>query len=248
MSGLTEGQSQRSRKLLWGVFGMFLFMIGDWLLDAAGAGDVEVGLAVHSNWETMALWRFVASAVIALVAIFPVWPAAQEAMATSRENTRAGKAASRFWNKAFQWGQVILVAFGAGFHAIICMFPLFFKEAVALGGGIELATQLVNATASQIIIPLLLLYILCDAGISIAWYYLVCSRELHVGIWALLCCPLSTLLIDFLLKMIPLQFFKDFTVAFESLGWLLMYAALAVHARKTTATVSRPHQHGSECC
>ena len=61
---------------------------------------------------------------------------------------------------------------------------------------------------------------------------MILKRKLNLGKWALVCCPLSTLIIDFPLKAIPLQFFKDFTVAFESLGWLLMYVALAVMAAK----------------
>ena len=56
--------------LISGAFGMFLFMIGDWLLDAAGAGDTEIGLIAHSNWPQMAMWRFVLSATLAMIAIF----------------------------------------------------------------------------------------------------------------------------------------------------------------------------------
>lgn len=228
--------SARIRNLILGAVGMVLFMCGDWLLDAAGAGDVEVGLAVHSNWVNMSTWRFVASTVIALVAIFPVWLAAKEAMNISTEVTRKDLRSSRFWNKTFQWGQVILVAFGMGFHIILCMFPLFFKQAIASGATVDFATQTVNDTAFLVVIPLMILYIICDVGISIAWYYLVLKKELKLGKWALLCCPLSTLIIDFPLKMIPLQFFKDFTVAFESLGWFLMYIALACHVKNSSVS------------
>ena len=56
-----------------GSIGMLLFMIGDWLLDAAGAGDEEMGLIAHTNWPQMAMWRFVASATLALVALLPVF-------------------------------------------------------------------------------------------------------------------------------------------------------------------------------
>jgi uncharacterized protein HemY len=94
--------SARIRNLILGAVGMILFMCGDWLLDAAGAGDVEVGLAVHSNWVNMSTWRFVASTVLALVAIFPVWLAAKEAMNISTEVTRKDLRSSRFWNKTFQ--------------------------------------------------------------------------------------------------------------------------------------------------
>ncbi|MBR1639048.1 MAG: hypothetical protein IJ688_06650 [Treponema sp.] len=220
---------KEGRNLILAAIGMVLFMIGDWLLDAAGAGDAEVGLVVHSNWVNMASWRFVASAVLALVAIFPVWLGVKEAIKISADSTRLDSGASRFWNKAFQWGQVILIAFGMGFHIILCMFPIFFKQTLAAGASVEFATAVVNDSASLVVVPLIILYILCDAGISIAWYYIILKKELNLGKWALFCCPLSSLIIDFILKAIPLQFFKDFTVAFESLGWLLMYTALAVH-------------------
>ncbi len=116
-------ESKRKKVIyISGAVGMILFMIGDWLLDAAGAGDEEVGLIVHSNWPQMAMWRFVMSATLALVALLPVYFASADAIKTARNN-----------------------------------------EA---------------------------------------------------------------------LKAIPIQFFKNFTVAFESLGWLLMYVALALMTAK----------------
>ena len=77
----------------------------------------------------------------------------------------------------------------------------------------------------------MIVYLICDLGVSIAWYYIILKKKLDLKRWAIICCPLSSILIDFMLKMIPLQFFKDFTVAFESLGWLLMYLALAKHVK-----------------
>ena len=43
----------RKSKLIFyiGAFGMALFMTADWLLDAAGAGDEELGLIAHTNWR-----------------------------------------------------------------------------------------------------------------------------------------------------------------------------------------------------
>ena len=63
-------KSSKSKLIFYiGSFGMLLFMIGDWLLDAAGAGDEELGLIAHTNWPQMAMWRFVVSATLALVAL-----------------------------------------------------------------------------------------------------------------------------------------------------------------------------------
>ena len=70
-----------------GAFGMLLFMIADWLLDAAGANDAEIGIIAHSNWPQMAMWRFVTSATLALVALLPVFFASNEAIKITRRNT-----------------------------------------------------------------------------------------------------------------------------------------------------------------
>ena len=211
---------------------MVLFMIGDWLLDAAGSGDREVGLAVHSNWPLMAQWRFVASAVLAIGGIFLTWVGAREAMELSRRVERPDSKGSRFWGKVFRFGFVCLLVYGMGFHVILCLFPIFFKTILSLGATFDFAAEAVNASAMSVVAPLMIVYIICDLGISIAWYYMILKKEWKLSYCALLCCPLSTLLIDFALKAIPLQFFKDFTVAFESLGWLTMFSALALHAKR----------------
>ena len=82
---------KRNSKLIFyfGAFGMLLFMIGDWLLDAAGAGDGELGLIAHSNWPQMAMWRFVVSATLALIALLPVFFASNEAKSFFYDNIYA---------------------------------------------------------------------------------------------------------------------------------------------------------------
>jgi len=62
---------KKEMKFKIGAVGMVMFMIGDWLLDAAGANDTEIGLVVHSNWPQMSMYRFVLSATLALIALFP---------------------------------------------------------------------------------------------------------------------------------------------------------------------------------
>ncbi len=123
------------------------------------------------------------------------------------------------------------MTFGIGFHILLCVFPMFYKTLLKLGIEQATAADAVNDTTSLIIAQLMIVYLICDIGVSIAWYYIILKKKLDLSRWALICCPLSSILIDFMLKMIPLQFFKDFTVAFESLGWLLMYLALAKHVK-----------------
>lgn len=216
-----------------GAFGMLLFMIADWLLDAAGANDAEIGFIAHTNWPQMAMWRFVTSATLALVALLPVFFASNEAIKITRKNTALYETKpGKFWGNAFCLGHILLMTYGIGFHIILCIYPMFFKTLIGTGFDIQAAADVVNKTGSYTLVQLMVLYLICDIGVSIAWYYIIIKGKLNLGKWALLCCPLSTILIDFPLKAIPLQFFKDFTVAFESLGWLLMYLALAVHAKK----------------
>ena len=216
-----------------GAFGMLLFMIADWLLDAAGANDAEIGFIAHTNWPQMAMWRFVTSATLALVALLPVFFASNEAIKITRRNTALYETKpGKFWGNAFSLGHILLMTYGIGFHIILCIYPMFFKTLIGTGFDVQAAADVVNKTGSYTLVQLMVLYLICDIGVSIAWYYVIIKGKLNLGKWALLCCPLSTILIDFPLKAIPLQFFKDFTVAFESLGWLLMYLALAVHAKK----------------
>ena len=228
----------KKKKVIYigGAIGMFIFMIGDWLLDAAGAGDEDVGLIVHSNWPQMAMWRFVMSATLALVALLPVYFASADAIKSVR-NIEALKAtkASRFWCNAFCLGHILLMTYGIGFHIILCVYPMIFKSLLDLGVDLTVATDAINNAGILTIGQLMFVYLICDIGVSVAWYYMILKKKLNLGKWALICCPLSTLIIDFPLKAIPLQFFKDFTVAFESLGWLLMYVALAVMAAKMEA-------------
>ena len=227
-------KSSKSKLIFYiGAFGMLLFMIADWLLDAAGAGDEEIGLIAHSNWPQMAMWRFAASATLALVALLPVFFASNEAIKMTRKNevlyaTKPG----RFWGNAFCLGHILLLTYGVGFHIILCIYPLFFKTLNSMGMDVQAAADAVNKTGSYTIIQLMIVYLICDIGVSVAWYYMIFIGKLNLSKWALLCCPLSTILVDFPLKLIPLQFFKDFTVAFESFGWLLMYLALARHVDK----------------
>ena len=168
--------------------------------------------------------------------ILPVYFASADAIKTVR-NIEALKAtkASRFWCNAFCLGHILLMTYGIGFHIILCVYPMIFKSLLDLGVDLTVATDAINNAGILTIGQLMFVYLICDIGVSVAWYYLILKKNLNLGKWALICCPLSTLIIDFPLKAIPLQFFKDFTVAFESLGWLLMYVALAVMAAKMEA-------------
>lgn len=230
---MTESKKKKTIYIT-GAAGMFLFMIADWLLDAAGTGDEDVGLIVHSNWPQMAMWRFVMSATLALIALLPVYFASADAIKTARGNEALNVSrASRFWRNAFCLGHILLMTYGIGFHIILCVYPMIFKSLLELGADLTLASNAINNAGALTIGQLMFVYLVCDIGVSVAWYYMILKKKLNLGKWALICCPLSTIIIDFSLKAIPLQFFKDFTVAFESLGWLLMYFALAVMASKT---------------
>ena len=224
---------KKEMKFILGAVGMVIFMIGDWLLDAAGANDSEIGLVVHSNWPQMSMYRFVLSATLALIALLPVYFASAEAIRMIRKNTSLSDTrAGRFFRNAFCLGHILLMTFGIGFHILLCVFPMFYKTMLTLGVDSATAASAVNDSTSLIIAQLMIVYLICDLGVSIAWYYIILKKKLDLKRWAIICCPLSSILIDFMLKMIPLQFFKDFTVAFESLGWLLMYLALAKHVKK----------------
>lgn len=59
---------RRKHALFLGIVGNVLYMIGDWLIDAFGPGNVEVGLLGESNWVSMPMWRFDASLLLGAAA------------------------------------------------------------------------------------------------------------------------------------------------------------------------------------
>ena len=54
---------KRKRNLILGILAMILCMVGDWLLDVKGSGNVTYGI-VESNWINMSMWRFQVSILI----------------------------------------------------------------------------------------------------------------------------------------------------------------------------------------
>lgn len=218
--------------LILGACSMFLFMIGDWLLDALGAGNEEIGLIVESNWSDMSMWRFVASATCAAIAITFTWLGSKELLKIAKSVDLKQTKISSFMNGMYRYGVVLLVTISMGFHIILCLFPMVYKLIIEETGNSIAAINVVNTLGSYVIVQLMILYLIMDIGGSIGWYYLILKKQLALPKWALFCCPLSTLIIDFILKLIPLQFIQDFTVAFESLGWMLMFIAGYYYVRK----------------
>lgn len=70
---------RRKQALFLGIVGNVLYMIGDWLIDAFGPGNVEVGLLGESNWVSMPMRRFDASLLLgAAASVRMIWLGADD--------------------------------------------------------------------------------------------------------------------------------------------------------------------------
>ena len=209
---------KRNCKLLLGILGCILFMVGDWLLDMKGAGNVSMGF-VESNWVNMSMWRFEASILLGALGTPLYWCAAREMTAIFAE--RCGKSKmERTMQRVFSVGVAAAVLSWVFIHIMCCMLPVIFKCTYAVFPDAEAVTGVVNRLAAYIAVPFFAYFIVSDGCLSMAWIYMAWNRKIDCSRWTILCCPLFTLVLAHIVNYIPVL--DQLTGAFESMGHLLM--------------------------
>ena len=209
---------KRKRNLLLGVLGCALFMVGDWLLDMKGAGNVSIGF-VESNWVNMSMWRFEVSILLGALGTPLYWCAAREMIAIFAERCGKSKMDSTM-QRVFSVGAASAVLSWVFIHIMCCMLPVIFKCTYAVFPDTEAVTGVVNHLATYITVPFFAYFIAADGCLSVAWIYMMWNRKIDCSRWAVLCCPLFTLVLAHIVNYIPVL--DQLTGAFESMGHLLM--------------------------
>ncbi len=224
-----QKKSKLTNRLILGIFSFILFMIGDWLLDMKGAGNVTTGI-VESNWVFMSMWRFEASILLAAVAMPIYWVGIHAAKEIVAEGLKNGTKWDKRMSKMFCVGaNAGLISF-LFIHVMCCLFPIVFKCIYTEMGDSLMSTKLVNQLATYIMLPFAAYYVVADGCISVSWIYMAWTGKLKLKKWQVLFCPLFTLLIGFVFNLIPVL--KLITGAFESLGTLLIMCALCYSVQK----------------
>lgn len=225
---MMKEKSNRKRNILIGMTAMAVCMIADWLLDVKGAGNVSHGI-VESNWTKMSLWRFEVSILIGAAIVPFYWFGIREMIGIVKGNCNQNSKMSRFMSKLFCVSAMSGVISFVFVHITCCIFPIIFKSIYAVYSDFNSVQSIVNKIANFIYVPFFAYYIASDFGISIAWIYMVVKKKFQIGKWAVICCPLSMMVLILLLNLIPWQVLQDVTVAFETLGYVLLLFAGYVH-------------------
>jgi len=227
-----QKKSKLTNRLILGIVSFILFMIGDWLLDMKGAGNVTTGI-VDSDWVSMSMWRFEASILLAAVAMPIYWVGIHAAKEIVTEGLKNGTKWDKRMSKMFCIGANAGLMSFLFIHIMCCLFPIVFKCIYAETGDSLMAANLVNQSAAYIMIPFAAYYVVADGCISAGWIYMAWTGKLNLKKWQILFCPLCTLLIGFVLKLIPIL--EPITGAFESLGTLLIMCALCCSVQKAAS-------------
>ena len=210
---------KRKRNLILGILAMILCMVGDWLLDVKGSGNVTYGI-VESNWINMSMWRFQVSILIGSLIVPFYYVAIKEVINMIKENSNTFSKTNKIMIKVFSVGALAGVISWVFIHIMCCLFPIIFKCAFQVLPDFNVVKDLVNTIAEYIYVPFFIYFLISDGGLSIAYIYFVIKKQFNVSKIAILCCPLFTLLISTIIDMIPVL--CNITGAFETLGHVLM--------------------------
>lgn len=209
--------------MLCGVTANVIFMIGDWLFNAFGTENVEIGLLAQTGFSNIAMWRLTASILAGAIGICFFVPGANAFMRLSERTCRQDNRTSRVMSKIFQIGLYTGMISSFCIHTLCCMAGVIWKSALAAGTSEEVAANITNMSATTFIVPFMVFYLVLEFATGIPYIYKVVTGELKLKKIAVLCCSLVTLILLSFVKLFDSQTVNDIFCAKESFGWVLMF-------------------------
>lgn len=205
-------------------------MAGDYLIGYE-PWDVEpLGLIADTGWLTIADWRIALSNLLGAIAVPLYFVAAREFLRLLEAQNPKGK------NKGtdrFLW--LFRVGNYAGFlsfvfiHIACGLLILQFNAAYEAMGNADAAMGLDLRIFWAEAVPFLAYFVIADLFTTIGWIGLVVKRAIPCSKAWLLAAPLVTALIGQVFSALQIGF-RGIDSGFESLGWLLMFAAAVKYA------------------
>ncbi len=206
-----------------GLLGGLLTATGDMLLDLKGRDNKKLGKHgfIESAWDTMAAWRFKASILLAASGV-PLYFLGITSLAMQMAN------------KAFAlvfWIVALVGAIGGFFiHALICIYPLFYKQLRETQSFDEMEAVL-NVGYAAVKIPFFAQFALLVFGSSVMFIIAVIMGYLSLPVWAIAFSPLCLMIVGVLLRVIQRNWFYDLPgIIMPSLGLGLLGLMAAVNA------------------
>jgi hypothetical protein len=184
-----------------GLLGGILTACGDILLDLKGSDNKKLGKHgyIESAWETMAVWRFKASLLLAAAGV-PLYFLGITSLAMQMTNTAFALA---FWI-------VSLVGATGGFfiHALICIFPLLYKK-LRESQSFDDTEAVLNVGYNATRIPFFVQFCLLVLGSSVMFIIAVILRFLSLPTWTIVFSPLCLMIVGVLLRRVKRNWFYD---------------------------------------
>ena len=215
-------QMTSRQRILLGCVAMVLAMIGDYLLGFGTfsmTSDSTVPMGIKAN--VVQDWRYGVSSFLGFVSV-PLFAAAVLELLKVLEE-KFGLRKERLYRlfRIANWGGILYFAF---IHIGICMLPVVFNAGMEVTGDRAAGVGMMLRVLKSIAVPMILAFILCDGGVTIAWVGLVVIGMLPVRKIALVCNPLIIALFGQIMNLIA----EGLDSGFESFGWLLMYLVCAL--------------------
>ena len=202
----------------------FLFaMIGDYLMGINSIGTDRTG---KIEWNVIADWRLAVSNVLGALCTILFAVAAIEAVKMLEVRYPNSKYVKMF--KISNYAGIIFFTF---IHISICMLIVVFNAGFDATGSLELSKGMLFRVAKSISVPLAASFIFSDLLVMVAWFGMILKGEINLPKWTVILNPVIIAVIGQVFNYIPLPFF-GIDSGFESLGWLLMYAAILVENKK----------------
>ena len=217
MKNLTSRQ-----KILFGVWGNLLFMIGDYLLGFGTIGTSSEPDALYGMmWNVAPDWRYAWSSLLGFVgaALFSV--AVAEVLKVMEK--KYGLGGSKLYKifKIANWAGVVYFAF---IHISMSMLPVVFNAGMEVTADLAASVGMTVRLGKSIAVPLIIGFILCDGLVVIGWIGMVVKGMLPVKKWMLICNSTVIGLLGQSMSLIA----EGLDSGFESFGWVLMYLVCAM--------------------
>ena len=142
--------------------------------------------------------------------------------------------------KADKWERILFRASAVSYTisslyiiAIDCLPPVVYLSAEEIGISSESILLLIEKLQKPFFIPVISFFLIEDIGVSAVLWHLIFSEKLRVPKWMLICCPAVMLVLDVILKQIPMALARDVSVTLESLGWLLFMVVGITHLKRS---------------
>ena len=190
---------RKSRMLLiLGICGCLLYVAGDFLFAATGKGQTteSIGFMVRVAYLEMGTWRMVASILCGFAGTLLYYMGFHRMYGLLKLHTaERGDARDRIWVRLFRVAYVTGTVAWTYVHAMFMTVALIFKFTFQQYGDMQAAAGIANRVFYANAAPMLIAYILCDAGLTAAmvamvWKRIIPLKNTKARILATFCNPM----------------------------------------------------------